>query len=84
MDDDLRLVRPDGLAVRRRRHELRYSPRDLVEAIARASQRATGLRETVTPNLLQGVEEQAERIPFATLRLIAGGLECDTVDILGE
>ncbi|MBW2231582.1 MAG: hypothetical protein JRG92_05210 [Deltaproteobacteria bacterium] len=84
MDDDQRLVRPDGLSVRRRRHDFSYSPRDLVEAIGRASLLATGLPDTITPNLLQGVEERYERIPYATLRLIAGGLDCDPVDILAE
>jgi DNA-binding Xre family transcriptional regulator len=82
MDDDQRLVRPDGLSVRRRRHDLSYSSRDLVAAIGAANQRATGLRNSITPSLLQGIEERQERIPFATLRLIAAGLDCDPADIL--
>ena len=82
IDDDETLVRPDGLSVRRRRHEQSLSPRDLVEAIAVAQERATGLRDTITPSLLAGIEERAERVPWATLRLVASGLDCDPVDIL--
>lgn len=83
-DEDQRLVVPDGLTVRRLRHEHHWSPRDLVSAIAQAHFIATGLRETITPNLLQHIEEQSERIPYATLRLLARGLDCDPVDILAE
>lgn len=82
IDDDDTLVIPDGLSVRRRRHDLSFSPRDLVEAIAAAQERATGLRDTITPSQLSGIEERAERIPWATLRLVASGLDCDPVDIL--
>jgi hypothetical protein len=84
LDDEHRLVRPDGLSVRRRRHDQRWAPRDLVAAIRRASLVATGLPETITPNLLMCIEEQNERVPYATLLLIARGLDCDPVDILGE
>lgn len=82
MDDDRRLVEPDGLSVRRRRHDLGLSQRELVVAIGRASQVATGRRETITPDVLKGMEERNERIPYATLRLVARGLDCDPVDIL--
>jgi len=82
MDDDQRLVRPDGLSVRRRRHDLSLSPRELVHEIGEANYRATGLRDSITPHQLQGIEEREERIPYATLRLVAGGLDCDPVDIL--
>jgi hypothetical protein len=88
MDDGVgeeqRLIRPDGLSIRRRRHERSWAPRDLVTAIAQASTVATGLPETITPNLLMGIEEQNERISYETLRLVAGGLDCDPVDILAE
>jgi len=84
IDDDETLVTPDGLSVRRRRHDLSLSLRDLVEAIAAAQERATGLRDTITPSLLSGIEERAERVPWATLRLVASGLDCDPVDILGH
>lgn len=84
IDEEKRLVRPDGLSVRRMRHDHSWSPRDLVKAIQRAHYIATGLNETITPNLLQSIEEKNDRIPYATLRLIADGLECDPVDILSE
>ena len=84
IDDDERLVRPDGLSIRRRRHECSWSPRELVKAIARASRTATGLDETITPNQLKGIEEQNERVPYSMLRLVARGLDCDPVDILAE
>jgi DNA-binding Xre family transcriptional regulator len=84
MDEDERLVRPDGLSVRRRRHDLSFSPRELLDAIGRASVIATGMRETLTPSQLQGIEERAERIPYSMLRLIAGGLDCDPADILAD
>ena len=45
--DELRLVAPDGLSIRRRRHEKRWSPRELVHAIAEASFVASGRRETI-------------------------------------
>ncbi len=81
-EDDERHVRPNGLSVRRLRHEKGWSPRDLVEAIGDACERATGIRETITPNLLKGIEEHWENIPRTTLRLIADGLDCDPADIL--
>jgi transcriptional regulator with XRE-family HTH domain len=81
-DDDRRRVRPDGLSVRARRHALGWSQRDLVEAIATAHERATGLRETVTPALLAAVEERGAAIPYTTLCLIAAGLDCNPVELL--
>jgi len=83
-DEDQRWIVPDGLSVRRRRHDHRWSPRDLVEAIERAHFIATGLRKTIKPTLLQSIEEKNERIPYATLRLLADGLDCDPVDIMTE
>ena len=78
-----RRVTPIGLAVRRRRHEHGWAPRDLIEAIGEASQLATGRRETITPNLLAAIEERNEAVPYDTLCLVAAGLGCDPVDILG-
>jgi hypothetical protein len=82
--EDADLVRPDGLSVRRRRHDQKWSMRQMVEAIAEASRVATGLPTTITPNLLMGIEEQNELIPYETLRLVARGLDCDPIDISGE
>lgn len=83
-DEDERLVMPDGLSVRRMRHEHSWSPRELLAAMERASMVATGVPETITPNLLQHIEEQSERIPYSTLCLLARALDCDPVDIRAE
>jgi len=80
--DDARIVQPDGLAVRGRRHARGWSPRDLIEAIAAARERATGVRETIRPTVLAAVEERAARVPYATLCLIADGLDCNPVELL--
>jgi hypothetical protein len=81
-DEDSQLVLADGLSVRRRRHDQGWSPRDLVRAIGEASFSATGVRESITPNILCGIEERRERIAYSILCLVAGGLDCDPVDIL--
>ncbi len=84
-DSELRrLVRPDGLAVRRRRHDHGWSPRALVGAIEEACFNASGMRRTLTPNQIQGIEERAERISYEELLLLADGLECDPSDLIAE
>lgn len=75
-------VEPNGLEVRRRRHERGWSPRALVAAIGEASLRANGLRTTITPNLLSGIEEHNEPIPYDTLCLLADGFDCEPVELL--
>jgi len=80
--DDETPVRTDGLAMRGRRHARGWSLRDLVEAIGDASERETGLRETLTPNVLRSMEERNARVPFATLRLVAAGLDCNPVELV--
>lgn len=82
LDDDERIVVPDGLSVRRRRHDKSWSARDLVAAIGDASFVASGRRESVTPDEVRGIEERNEPIPYATLRLVARGLDCDPIDIM--
>jgi hypothetical protein len=84
LDEDARRVRPKGLAVRGRRHRRGWSPRALIEAIEAASRVATGIPETITPNLLEGIEDRDEIIPYRTLCLVAAGFDCDPVDLLGE
>ena len=85
MSEDARTqrVRPAGLVIRRLRHELDWPPRELIFAIREASYRSSGQHETITPNLLAGIEERNEPIPYDTLCLVAAGLGCDPIDILG-
>ncbi len=82
--DELKLVRLDGLAVRRRRHDNGWSARQLVQAIEEASFNASGLRRTLTPNQIQAVEEREERIAYGELLLLADGLDCDPSDLIAE
>ncbi|MBJ19050.1 MAG: hypothetical protein GY910_00120 [bacterium] len=79
-----RLIRLDGLAVRRLRHDRGWSPRDLVAAIEEACFNASGLRRTLTPNLIQSIEERAEQISYDELLLLADGLACDPSDLIAE
>ena len=82
--DEDPLIRPDGLSIRRRRHDHSWSKRECVEAIGEASFVATGLRRSITPSQLRTIEEQSKQIPYSMLRLVARGLDCDPVDILGQ
>lgn len=81
-DDRTQRVTPAGLVVRRLRHEHGWPPRELIVAIGEASYRSNGQRETITPNLLAGIEERNEPVPYETLCLVAAGLGCDPIDIL--
>ena len=58
--------------------------RDLIDAIGNAEEAATGLRASVAPALLSAVEERDASIPFATLRLIAAGLDCNPIELVAE
>jgi len=82
--DDARPVRPDGLAIRGRRHARGWSMRDLIDAIGAAQEAATGLRATLAPALLSAVEERDAAIPYATLRMIAAGLDCNPIELVAE
>ena len=66
------------------RHERGWPQRELIAAIGAASLRASGIRETITPNLLAGIEERNEPVPYETLCLVASGLDCDPIDILSS
>lgn len=81
-DDDARPVRPDGLSIRGRRHARGWSARDLIDAIGEAQRTATGLAETIAPAVLASVEERNARVPYATVRLIAAGLDCNPVELV--
>jgi transcriptional regulator with XRE-family HTH domain len=82
--DDDAPVRPDGLTIRRLRRHRGWSRSELSAAIARRSREASGRAESVSPNLLQGIEEANERVPYATLCLISLGLDCNPVELLGH
>jgi transcriptional regulator with XRE-family HTH domain len=79
--DGARVV-PDGSAIRRRRRERGWSQRDLVRAIGEAHERATGRRLGFNLNLLHHVEEDNEPVEYATLVLVAAGLDCDPVELV--
>lgn len=82
--DDGRPIRPDGLAIRRLRRDRGWSRRDLLEAMGEASLRETGVSETISPNLLEAVEERNEAIPYSTLCRIASGLESEPIELVLE
>jgi transcriptional regulator with XRE-family HTH domain len=75
-------VRPDGLTIRRLRRGLGLSRAALSARIERRSFESTGRAESVSRNVLQHVEEGGERIPYATLCLIALGLDCNPIELL--
>jgi hypothetical protein len=83
-DDDGRLVRPDGLAIRGLRHARGWSPRDLAAAITAANEMATGLPMRVPPRVLNAIEERNALVSYATLRTIAAGLDCNPVELVLE
>jgi hypothetical protein len=81
LDDDACVV-PDGLGVRRRRRARGWSRHALSDAVRRASLEATGLPDTVSPDLIRGIEERGEPVAYATLCLLAAGLDCNPVELL--
>ena len=83
-DDDARLVRPDGLAIRGLRHARGWSPRDLATAITAAHLTATGLPVRVAPRVLSAIEERNALVSYETLCTIAAGLDCNPVEIVLE
>jgi transcriptional regulator with XRE-family HTH domain len=80
--DDDALVTPDGGRVRLLRHRRGWSRRALVNAIARASERESGRPATLSLNQLEWIEEANEPVPFATVRLLASGLDCEPVELV--
>ena len=80
--DDDAPVRPNGNTIRRLRHERGWGPRSLIDAISAARVSATGLGGTITPNLLDRIEDQNEKIPYDTLCWIASGLGCDPIELV--
>jgi hypothetical protein len=82
-DDDDPVV-PDGLGIRRRRRALGLSRGDLVAAIEARSREASGRAESVSRDLLRGIEEADERVPYGVLGLISLGLGCNPVELLRD
>ena len=82
--DDHAHVIPDGMAIRGMRRVRGWSRRLLVEAIGDASFRESGIRATITPNLLEHVEERNEAVPYETLCQIAAGLDRDPIELVAS
>ena len=80
--DDDALVVPDGGRVRLLRHRRGWSRRALVEAVARASERASGRPSTISLNQLEWIEDANEPVTYATLCRIASGLDCEPVELV--
>lgn len=80
--DDEQPVVPDGLQIRGLRRARGWSRRVLVRAISDATFRESGLRQTITPNLLEGIEETNEPVPYSVLCLIATGLDRNPVELV--
>ncbi len=80
--DDEQPVVPDGLQIRGLRRARGWSRRALVAAISDASFRESGRRETIAPNLLEGIEEMNEPVPYSVLCLIATGLDRNPVELV--
>ena len=82
-DEDARVI-PDGLAIRRMRRKRGWSRRAFVEAIAEARVRESGIRETISPHLLEHIEEASEPVSYDTLCWIAAGLDCNPMELVRE
>lgn len=80
--DDEQPIVPDGLQIRRLRRARGWSRQVLVREIGEATRRETGLRETITPKLLEGIEEKNESIPYSTLCLVATGLDRNPIELI--
>jgi transcriptional regulator with XRE-family HTH domain len=80
--DDDSVVVPDGGRVRLLRHRRGWSRRALVNAVALASERESGLPTTLSLNQLGWIEEANEPVVFATMRLLASGLDCEPVELV--
>ncbi len=82
--DDDQTVTPDGTAIRRMRRRQGLSRRAFVRVVADVSFRESGLRETLSINLLEGIEEVNEPVPYAILCRVAAGLDADPVNLVHE
>ena len=75
-------VLPDGNTIRRLRHEKGWAPRRLIEAIETAQETATGRFAGIAPNLLAGIEDRNERVPYDTVCWIASALDCEPIELV--
>ena len=82
--DDDAVVTPNGMAIRRMRRREGWSRRAFVQRMADVSVRESGLRKTITVNLLEGIEEANERVPYETLCRVAAGLDADPVGLVAD
>lgn len=80
-DDDFPVL-PNGNSIRRLRHERGWPPGRLLEAIGNAHKTATGRFVTFSPNLLAGIEDRNERIPYDTVCWIASALDCEPIELV--
>jgi transcriptional regulator with XRE-family HTH domain len=82
MQDDDSAVTPDGLAIRRRRHERGWSPRRLIEEVQERHFASTGLRAKLSPNILSGIEERGEVVPYEMICMLSDAFDCDPIDLV--
>ncbi len=82
MGHDDGTMTPDGLAIRRRRHERGWSPRRLIEEVQERHFASTGLRAKLSPNLLSGIEERGEDVPYETICMLSDAFDCDPIDLV--
>lgn len=75
-------VTPDGGTVRRMRRDRGWSRRTLARAIAEATERESGVRQTLTVNQIEWIEENSERVAYVTVCRLAAGLDCNPVELL--
>ena len=75
-------VTPDGTAIRGLRRRQGLSRRAFLQVVADVSYRESGLRETISRNLLEGIEEANEPVTYAILCRVAGGLDADPVTLV--
>ncbi len=73
---------PDGVSIRRIRRDHGWSRRVMVRRIADATQRESGIRQSISSNLLEGIEEGNEPIPYSVLCMVATGLDLNPIEIL--
>ncbi len=80
--DERDAVVPDGGAIRRLRREQGWSRREFLFAIARASERATGVPTTLSLSVLKGIEETNEPVAYGVVCRVAGGLDCEPLELV--